>query len=561
MGNTKVVINVSDLKSSISDLENAIGTVTKDNKMVENTKVSKYSALTVDKQVNKAVDALVTCLESEKKLIANYKEEIRAIKKEIKQWNQKTDKIDIKKLKNSAAKALESGNKKEAIKKLNELEKNGKSKLVSKLLKEAGYKAVYKSNAKNVFVIYSLKKKAKKEKQKKDSKKTTSAAIVSSTVEKKSTSKKEAKATNAKVTKKANSKATTVASLKKALKKALKKGNTAAVSAYALLASAIGKKKARAYAKKLGYNVTYKNNKPVSLSKIKEEKATNIKNNGKNQNSSDSKNTATEKPNNITANDSNTDKDVNIDKDNNGNNINNSDNINQDNKNDVVASVDDTSTTPEQPSTSVDNGNNNNTTNNTNNSSNNYTRNETPSGNSGSINSESGVANNDNAAATQDENISNDIPADLEDDFDELPKKENKVTTIDTDTEVEENKKSGGLGVAVPLGLGTIATGAAAVAGVRYIKNRNDSEEYDESEEDYDEDSQYIDSAQYATDDDEYTGPAGSVYTDISEESVDDLYTDKVEEESYIDPEDFEEDSDDDFSNDKAFEEINSNFN
>ena len=561
---TKGAINIADLKSSIFDLENAINIVARNTAPIEKTKISKYSELSVDEQVNKAVDALITCLSSEKKIIAGYKEEIQEIKKTIKKWNQEGN--NIKSLKKSAVKALESGNKEVAIKKLNKLEKHGKSELVTKLLKEAGYKAVYKSNAKSVFVIASIKKiKSKKEKQKQKKDNTSKAATVAvaSTVSKASTSNKATKATNAKVVKKTTSKATTVASLKKKLKKALKKGDASAVSAYTLLASAIGKKKAKAYANKLGYNVKYKDNKAVALNKIKEEKEIlNVGQDGNKDKNTTNNNNTTTTDKNENRKPSNTIDRNNTDINNNNNNNNNLNN-NQDNKNDVVASVDEgnngTNTTPEPPSTPPEN-NNTTSTNNTNSSSTNYTRGEASTGNNSSANSATVVEENENISDTQGGNVEDDLPADLDDDFEELPKKENKVTTIDTDTEVEEKKKSGGLGAAVPLGLGTIVTGAAAVAGVRYLKNRNNSEDYDDSE-DYDEDSQYIDSAQYSSDDDEYSGPAGSVYTDVSESSVDDLYTDNVKEESYIDPEDLEEEDDDDFSNDKAFEEINSNFN
>lgn len=548
---TKGAINIADLKSSVFDLENAINIVARNTAPIEKTKISKYSELSVDEQVNKAVDALITCLSSEKKIIAGYKEEIQEIKKTIKKWNQEGN--NIKGLKKSAVKALESGNKEVAIKKLNKLEKNGNTKLVTKLLEKTGYKAVYKSNAKNVFVIYSLKKIKSTKKKGTTPEKPSATTNTQSTTQKVTASKTKtvAKATNSTVVKKTSSKTSTVASLKKALKKALKKGGASAVSAYTLLASAIGKKKAKAYANKLGYNVKYKNNQAVSLTKIKEEKSLlNVeKSNNKDKNTTDSNTTTTDKndnrkPSAIINGDDNADTNPN-------DNLNN----NQDNPNDVVASVDvennNTNNTPAPPDNPTNDGNNN--------SSSNDTKIVNSSQNSNSVNSNPEITEDGNTSNIPADDFDNDIPADLEDDFEEPPKKENKVTTIDTDTEVEETKKSGGLGAAIPLGLGAIGTGAAAVAGVRYLKNRNNSEDYDDSE-DYDEDSQYIDSAQYATEDDEYSGPAGSVYTDVSESSVDDLYTDSVEE-SYIDPEDFEEDGEDDFSNDKAFEEINSNFN
>lgn len=516
--------------------------------------LTPYSKTIVESSSKKVVEIV----EVARKVVKLEKEKVEQLYNTI----DKYDKQEIKDLKNSAAKALGSGDKEVAIKKLNKLEKHGKSELVTKLLKEAGYKAIYKSNAKSVFVISSLKKiKSKKEKQKKDNENTATTAVVASTVQKTNTSKKAIKATNAKVAKKTTSKATTVASLKKALKKALKKGDASAVSAYTLLASAIGKKKAKAYTNKLGYNVKYKDNKAVALNKIKEEKnIANVgKNNNKDKNTTNSNNTTTDKnesKNQSVTIDGNNNTDTNL-SDNINNNLSNIQD-NNNNNNDVVASVDtgksDTSSTPEPPSNPT-NDNNSNTTNNNNNSSNNYTRGETISEENNSVNNTPEITDDGSASDMQEGSMNNDVSADLEDDSNELPKTNNKVTTIDTDTEIEETKKSSGLGKVVPLGLGTIATGAAAVAGVRYLKNRNDSEE------DYDEDSEYVDSAEYATDDDdEYLGPAGSVYTDVSESSVDDLYTDNIKEESYIDPEDFEEDDVDDFSNDSALEELNSSY-
>ena len=115
------------------------------------------------------------------------------------------------------------------------------------------------------------------------------------------------------------------------------------------------------------------------------------------------------------------------------------------------------------------------------------------------------------------------------------------------------------MGAAVPIGLGAIAAGAAAVAGVRYVKNRHDNqEEYDEEYDDEDnklEDSndQYVDSAQYSNENDytsdDYLGPAGSTYTDVNSNDTED---------NYVDPEELEADSDDsDFSNDKVLEQLN----
>ena len=143
----------------------------------------------------------------------------------------------------------------------------------------------------------------------------------------------------------------------------------------------------------------------------------------------------------------------------------------------------------------------------------------------------------------------------------ELPKhnKPNgKVITIDDDVP-NVTKKSNGIGAAIPIGLGAIAAGAAATAGVRYVKNRHDNqEEYDEEYDDEnnaldDNNNQYVDSAEYNSGDDytsdDYLGPAGSTYTDVNANDTED---------NYVDPEELETDSDDsDFSNDKVLEQLN----
>lgn len=143
----------------------------------------------------------------------------------------------------------------------------------------------------------------------------------------------------------------------------------------------------------------------------------------------------------------------------------------------------------------------------------------------------------------------------------ELPKhnKPNgKVITIDDDVP-NVTKKSNGIGAAIPIGLGAIAAGAAATAGVRYVKKRHDNqEEYDEEYDDEnnsldDNNNQYVDSAEYNSGDDytsdDYLGPAGSTYTDVNANDTED---------NYVDPEELETDSDDsDFSNDKVLEQLN----
>ncbi len=109
------------------------------------------------------------------------------------------------------------------------------------------------------------------------------------------------------------------------------------------------------------------------------------------------------------------------------------------------------------------------------------------------------------------------------------------------------SKKSSGLGAAVPIGLGIAATGAAAVAGVRYVKNKKLNEDYDENYDDENndvyEDEVPSDSAYMA---DDYLGPEGSSYTEVPDDNE---YTDTeaLEEEAGVS----------DFSEDAALNELN----
>lgn len=114
-------------------------------------------------------------------------------------------------------------------------------------------------------------------------------------------------------------------------------------------------------------------------------------------------------------------------------------------------------------------------------------------------------------------------------------------------TKSTSSKKSSGLGAAVPIGLGIAATGAAAVAGVRYVKNKKLNEDYDEN---YDDENNDVyndevpsDSAYMA---DDYLGPEGSSYTEVPDDNE---YTDAeaLEEEAGVS----------DFSEDAALNELN----
>ena len=117
------------------------------------------------------------------------------------------------------------------------------------------------------------------------------------------------------------------------------------------------------------------------------------------------------------------------------------------------------------------------------------------------------------------------------------------------DTPKKESKSSN---IAIPIGLGIAATGAAAVAGVRFVKNRKQNEDVDET---YDDENNDIDDYESGSDDseymkDDYLGPAGSMYTDtdlpedneLSEIPDDTQYTDAGQLEEELEDDDFSED-------------------
>ncbi len=110
-------------------------------------------------------------------------------------------------------------------------------------------------------------------------------------------------------------------------------------------------------------------------------------------------------------------------------------------------------------------------------------------------------------------------------------KEEDVVSITGGETEPSSKKGSSGFSTAIPIGLGVAATGAAAVAGVRYVKNRKQNEDIDETYDDennnLEDENEYgeipSDSA-YMRDD--YLGPEGSSYTEIPDENS---YTDTEE--------------------------------
>lgn len=110
------------------------------------------------------------------------------------------------------------------------------------------------------------------------------------------------------------------------------------------------------------------------------------------------------------------------------------------------------------------------------------------------------------------------------------------------DVPKKENKSN----VAIPIGLGVAAAGAAAVAGVRFVKNRKQN---DESEESYDDENNNLDDYESGSDDseymkDDYLGPSGSMYTDTDFE--DDELSEVPDDTKYNDAAHLEEQIEDD---------------
>lgn len=125
---------------------------------------------------------------------------------------------------------------------------------------------------------------------------------------------------------------------------------------------------------------------------------------------------------------------------------------------------------------------------------------------------------------------------------------------------VSSTKKSSGAGAVIPAILGVGAVGAAGVAGVRYVKNRKQNVDIDESYDDENNSEEFADSnteSEYMKD--EYLGPAGTEYMDASNyEASSDSDNIVPDNNSYTDAGNLEtDDYDDDFSNDEAFNELN----
>ena len=424
----------------------------------------------------------------------------------------------------------------------------------NKYVKSLNLGAKFSKNAKSIVSFSSVKSnKTSNKTSSKTSSKATSSSTFSTVVSKPvavSTTKK-VKSTKSKVSKKATSNASAVASLKKALKNSLKSGDASAVSLYGILVSAIGKKNANKYVSKLGYRARYKDGTVVAITKknIQASNKTTTKQTVTNSSETSEQDSTSEDEVNTSDVEDNTTSDI-IDTDNNTEDDSNSNVDSDQNTDDNSGTVTEVVAEEEPASDTSDTSNS---------SSNNENYNGDTSYEESSNNEAESTSSTDSESTEND--TSNGATLGTEEDDSELDdttteKKASKVVTIDddSDTDVSESSsgKSSGLGVAVPLGLGAIGTGAAAVAGVRYVKNRHDnSEEYqddydDTSMDDFGEESQYVDSAQYESDDlydDQYSGPAGSTYQDVDATVTDDFNDQSNSRIRYVDPEELESDN------------------
>ena len=369
-----------------------------------------------------------------------------------------------------------------------------------------------------------------------------------------------------------------IAKLKQRLKKALKNGKKKnAYSIYKSLVGLVGVNQAKKYLSNLGYKVGKNSNGEKIIKQIKDEKV----NDKSSNNNGDKKKEIPEDPQKIGNDDDKKDDKPESPDDKNNDKPENPDDSGNDNPGD---SGNEEPTTPEEnPSNNDNSGGESNPSSesvatssedNNSNNSNNYSSggndnvsnvstnndNYSDSGSSSNDSSGDGLVFDDASSDNSDSSVdaSTLVPSDDSvdnssiDDVVSTPTK--KVKTLEDDTTTSTSSSKSGLGVAVPLGLGVIATGAAAVAGARYIKNKKEStydDNYDDENNDlgddnsdysYSDTSSNYDSDSYMSDD--YLGPAGSSYTDtnLDENSNN---SDSVSD-SYIDSEEYEDDSNDD---------------
>ncbi len=165
-----------------------------------------------------------------------------------------------------------------------------------------------------------------------------------------------------------------------------------------------------------------------------------------------------------------------------------------------------------QNSNSSSNSNSNVNSNNTNNNANTYSSNNDTE--TVETSSEDIV---ETPAVPDDEDSDSIIPSNPNDE-EEMDYSDDSASEI-----TEPTKSKSGPNIAIPIGLGIGAAGAATVAGIRYAKNRKQTEDIDESYDDEDNNTDDYtseeDDSEYMKDD--YLGPAGSMYTetDLPEDS------------------------------------------
>ena len=415
------------------------------------------------------------------------------------------------------------------------------AKEIKSIAKELGYKV--KISHKAVSILSKIKKKSSSSSSRKTSVSTTASTTSKTTASKKA--------------KHSKSKVAVIAKLKKDLKKALKDGKKAkAFSIYKSLVGLVGTTKAKSYLSGLGYKVGKNSDGVKVIKQVKQQSTTSTKDTSKtktktqttksNSNNNANKNSNPAKPNSGTTNDSGKEDSS----DNNDNNNEPTTNVSGDGNTGVEKQPSNESVaTPSDDNTTLDSNVSNNNSSRVSNVSNNNNYSDNNSGDSGLV--FDGEESDGNTSSIDESNL---VPSDTEDDssvddtISETPSK--KVKTLEDDTPKSTSSSKSGLGVAVPLGLGVVATGAAAVAGARYIKNKKDSsyedENYDDEDNNLDEDSSYTDtSSDYSSDDymnDNYLGPAGSSYIDTNLDETSDS-SDAVD--NYIDSEEFENDTND----------------
>ena len=112
---------------------------------------------------------------------------------------------------------------------------------------------------------------------------------------------------------------------------------------------------------------------------------------------------------------------------------------------------------------------------------------------------------------------------------------DDNTNKVITPTPKSTEKSSGGSGV-IPAVLGVGAAGAAAVAGVRYVKNKRDNSYEDEEYDDENNASVYGETSDDYNDGNDYLGPAGSEYTDTSSYEAEPSENIVPDENSYVDP-------------------------